>query len=400
MLKTEAARALMDRSEIGHDFDWSMMTSLEDCAEDWAALEERAVSTPFQSRAWLAAACRAEPANRRPAIIIGRRHGRAELIFPLAIEQGALGGTLRWLGDRWNDYNVPIVDRDLFRALSRDDAAAIWERVLTCAGAPPASILRRQIEAVQGLPNPFAHWHRVEETSRAHAVTLGTDWEAFYATIFRSSTRKRLREKLRKFEAGGKLTFVTTDDPVRMPTLLFRLLDWKAEQIVARGGRNALESEVSRSFLADFIATPGNGARLHALCVDDEPLAIILTLDGQKTLLVYQMAYGSGPLSRHSPGRVLVNYVMRLAVEEQRQLLDFTVGDEDYKLEICDVTTGLSSSIAAHSAAGQPAALLARGTLGLKRRIKANPRVLELCLRAHSMVRNRGRSPSLHPGSR
>lgn len=387
----------MDRSGIQHDFDWSMTASLEDCAEDWAALEGRAICTPFQRQAWLAAARRAEPANRRPAIVVGRRDGRAQLIFPLAIERGSLGATLRWLGDRWNDYNLPIVDREIFASLSPDDAAAIWERVRSCAGAPSASILRRQVDAIDGLRNPFACWHRVEEPSKAHALTLGTDWEAFYSALFRSSTRKRMREKHRKLEAGGALVFATTADPSQMQPLLQRLLDWKAEQIVERGGRNALDSEVSRRFLADFIATPESGARMHALSVDGEPLAISLTLDGQSSLLVYQMAYGSGPLSRHSPGRVLVNHVMRVAVEEQRRLLDFTVGDEDYKLEICDVTTGLSSSIAAHGAAGRPAAALARGMLGLKRRLKANPRVLDLCLKAHAMVRNRGRSGNPQP---
>ena len=66
--------------------------------------------------------------------------------------------------------------------------------------------------------------------------------------------------------------------------------------------------------------------------------------------------------------------MMRLAIEEGRSCLDFAVGDDAYKLAICDRKMNLTTSFAAHAPAGWPVVALARAKLAAKAAIKSNPK--------------------------
>lgn len=383
-------------TRIAETIDWSRAPSLDTCDGLWTDLAPRAVATPFQSLAWLKAASRHHGAGLETAVVVGMRDGRPAIILPLALERGRFATTLRWLGDRWSDYNMPLVERDLFAALSVEDVDAIWARIRPLLGRPDTSVLVRQVTEVRGMPNPFAQWQMQPEPTAAHALRLGIDWPSFEAETYSASARRRLRQMQGKIDRLGGV-FTTTCDPEEVAAKVACLLRWKGDQIQARGGLNALDGELGRGFLLDYVSTPGSGVRMHALEISSEPVALIMTMDDDERLLVYQMAYADGETARLSPGRVLTHHLVRLAVEERRRLLDFSVGDEEYKRDLCDLSTGLTSSILAHSPSGQPAALAARGKLNLKTYLKAHPPLLAFARRAHanlSAALPRGKAPS------
>jgi CelD/BcsL family acetyltransferase involved in cellulose biosynthesis len=148
------------------------------------------------------------------------------------------------------------------------------------------------------------------------------------------------------------------------------LLRLKSDQVHAAGGRNNLASLRHREVLARFAAEHPDRSRVYAMTQNGAPIALAYRIENGMHPILYQMAYSPGPSARHSPGRLLLNRVMEDAVAEHRKVLDFAVGDEPYKLGLCDVVTPMTTSLAAHTPWGRPAIWAEQATLAIKRMVK------------------------------
>ena len=67
--------------------------------------------------------------------------------------------------------------------------------------------------------------------------------------------------------------------------------------------------------------------------------------------------YDDGELARFGPGAIQLMDVMRYATEHGCKLFDFTIGDEPYKREWCDIEIGLCDYVAPASLRGWLAAM-------------------------------------------
>ena len=66
--------------------------------------------------------------------------------------------------------------------------------------------------------------------------------------------------------------------------------------------------------------------------------------------------YDDGELARFGPGSIQLMDVMRYAIEHGCKLFDFTIGDEPYKREWCDIEIALCDYVAPASLRGSLAA--------------------------------------------
>ena len=67
--------------------------------------------------------------------------------------------------------------------------------------------------------------------------------------------------------------------------------------------------------------------------------------------------YDDGELARFGPGAIQLMDVMRYAIEHGCKLFDFTIGDEPYKREWCDIEIKLCDYVAPASLRGWLAAV-------------------------------------------
>jgi CelD/BcsL family acetyltransferase involved in cellulose biosynthesis len=365
--------------------EWSVERSAAAIEAEWRAFETQAVGTPFQSYEWIANLLE-EPCERKNAVfVLGRRNGKLRIAFPLSLS----GGKLSWLGECWNNYNMPLVAPDLFVALDARGVDAIWRKVRNCIGNPSASILHRQPAEVGGHPNPFAEWAKVREPTRAYALTLGDDWESFYEGLHSLETRRGLSRKQRKLATDGDLVTMRVQDPAQLREHVMLMLKWKSDQVDAAGMRNAFSGLAGREIFARYAEQNPEKVRLYAMHLDGKPIAIVFLFEAKCSLVLYQMAYDDGPTARRSPGRLLLNYVMEdLIAEKKYDVLDFSVGDASYKKEICNRTTELTNSIRAHSPAGLPAVLRERLVTSLKAALKSRPALLGAAVRANAALKS------------
>jgi CelD/BcsL family acetyltransferase involved in cellulose biosynthesis len=362
---------------------WSVERSIAPIAAEWRAFQAEAVGTPFQSYEWLSNIL-AEPREAQDAVfVIGRSNGRLRIIFPLVY----VDGRLTWLGETWNNYNMPLVARDLFDSLTPADVDELWRNVRTKIGDPVVSLLRRQPTLIGDRPNPFADWSRVHEPTGSYAVRLGSEWESFYKKLHTKATRRNLKKKQRRLEQDGPLVAKRIEDPALIHEHMIQMLTWKSEQLDADGRRNAFSTAANREIFARFAANHLSRSRVYALQQNNKPIAISFLIEADRHLVLYQMAYLQGPTARFSPGKLLLDHVLKMGIDDKHTVLDLSVGDDLYKREVCDVTMPLTNSVKAHKLAGLPVVARERLATSIKAFIKSNDRVLRTVLKINAFRR-------------
>jgi CelD/BcsL family acetyltransferase involved in cellulose biosynthesis len=164
-------------------------------------------------------------------------------------------------------------------------------------------------------------------------VTLapGADIDAYLDTLGKKE-RHEVRRKVRRAEAAGTVDFVESADPLAD-------LDAFIELHQAKWGTGGL-----------FPATPGGDEsrvmfrRLFELFGADGPLRLSFLLVGERRIaasvhfetddaILYYNAGVSPEASSLSPGVVLVERLMRRALETGKRRFDFMRGNEPYKYE-------------------------------------------------------------------
>ena len=351
----------------------------------WQAFEKEAVGTPFQSYAWVSAWVKANRDNgaMRPLIVFAYDGARIVLILPLAIARVMGARRLEWLGQRFSDYNGPLIERHLLQKMGPADAARLMARVRKLAGGADCCLLAKQPEFLGGLPNPFVAPGSYPFTCAAHYVRLAASWQDFEAAHMNGKSRRRLREKEAKLSQIGEVEYVRIDDPQDRALLVHELVGWKVAQLVARGDRVPFADPVARDFFNRVArCAAGQGpARLYALKCGGRAVAMALCFADRKRLVYYLCGYEVSEVTRHSPGLLLLVHLFKVAIEEGFEVFDFSNGDEDYK----DRWSDGADNIMVTSRAFTPLGLLAlageRAKLELIRAVKRSDKVADLARR-------------------
>lgn len=379
---------------VGMPDEWSVERSIAPIAAEWRSFQSEAVGTPFQIYEWVSNLL-IEPGDAGEArFVLGRKGGKLRILFALAVDEGRL----TWLGETWNNYNMPLIARDLYGSLTPADVEEIWHEVRARLGNPAATLLRRQPMLVDGRPNPFAGWACVPEPTGSYSVTLGADWESFYQQLHTKATRRTLKKKRKRLEQDGDLVAKRIEDPALILEHVLLMLTWKSIQLDADGRRNAFASASNREAIARFAANNLKQSRVYALHLDGKPIAISFLIEANRHLILYQMAYLPGPTARFSPGKLLLDYVIEMGVRDGHPELDLSIGDDLYKREICDRSMGLTNSIKAHAPSGLWVVAKERVGTAVKAAVKSNATVLNAVLKINSFRRILLGSPAAGAG--
>jgi len=345
----------MHQSSLSHvTVRWVTYDRLDACEALWRAFQETANCTAFQRFEWLSAWVETigQHEHFSPLIAVGYVGDEIKVLFPLALDRQFSARRLTWLAGGWCDYCQPIIDLDFSATLNAEDVETIWTDLCDLAGDVDYLLLARQPVRIGAFDNPFAQHDATPYTAKAYALRLGSDWTQFYEHMRSAKTRRRLREKEKGLTKAGELEFVRLREGDDIADAVVTLLDWKVAQIVARGMFNPFADKSVDTFLSRVVASSPDFARLYSMELDGEMLAGCIALVHGKTFTIFQMAYGLGPHSRHSPGQILVNNMMRTAIEEGLEIFDFSLGDEPYKLDICDIHTELTQVSRTHGVLG------------------------------------------------
>jgi CelD/BcsL family acetyltransferase involved in cellulose biosynthesis len=138
-----------------------------------------------------------------------------------------------------------------------------------------------------------------------------------------------------------------------------------------------------REFFLDFASNPATRQLAHVsrLEIGDNLAAANFAITFGDCYYHVLSSYGEGQLSRHGPGSLHLREIMAHAIKRGLRRFDFTIGDEFYKTEWCDLRLKLFDYSAAATWRGWPAAAASIMRRRLKRFIKQTPWVWRMACR-------------------
>jgi CelD/BcsL family acetyltransferase involved in cellulose biosynthesis len=360
--------------------DLSLHHDLESIESDWRAFEESADCTVFQTFDWLSAWFRniGVPQGVKPAVVIGRHGGTMLFLLPFALETDGFARKITWLGSCLSNYNGPLVAKDFSRRLSPAQFAEAWrevEQLLRMRLGHDLVDLEKMPKVIGEQTNPFCALRVTPHVNDAYLTALGGGWDAYYAAKRSSATRKTDRKKHNRLADHGETRFVTAGDRDGVVRTVDALIDEKRRSYAKLGVTNMFEKPGHRDFFLDLATGPRSSRLTHVsrLDVGDKTAAANFGLIFRGRYYYILAGYDDGDLARFGPGAIQLMDVMRYATEHGCKLFDFTIGDEPYKREWCDIEIELCDYVAPASMRGRLAAMTTLAFRNVKRRIKRSP---------------------------
>lgn len=351
--------------------------SLQAAEPHWRFLEERGcLATPYQRFDMLARWQQhaGERAGVAPFIVTGfDAAGEPCFLWPFGrVRQGTLN-LLRFLGSKHANFNIGLWRRDLLSAIGAFDVEAWFTQLKS---EIDLLTLHNQPLAWDGRANPFAVLPRqasVDDSGCLHVA--GTAPQAI-DDVLSSTMRGRLRTKERKLKrlAGYRYTVPTTE--AEIDRLLDSFFALKAEHMAAQGLANVFAEAGVAEFLRNGChhRLP-DGRRLieiHALEGGGEVLALFgAVVDDYRFSSMFN-TYTRTENARHSPGLILLVYMINECGMRGIRSFDIGVGRAHYKSLFCPQAEPLFDVILGLTPNGRLAAPAFAAGVWMKRVIKQN----------------------------
>ncbi|WPB56109.1 GNAT family N-acetyltransferase [Xylophilus sp. GOD-11R] len=321
--------------------------SLESVEPRWREAWPHMAATAFQSFDWV----------KTWYDTLGRRQGwkvciaelRADspegptvMLLPMGFRREGLLRVMGFLGGEMLDYQAPLIHPAFARALTADHAARLWSGFLSTLPSVDVVRLRRLPAFIGDLANPFGPLPGSRHTESAHAARLPANFDVYAAARDKGLLANTRRKARRLAEAGTVRLLTRTDDPAERTLVMKALAEQKSRRWRDSGAVDAFALPGFHEFFDRITTTPLQGIEsvVSALMLDGKPIA---THWGMRMggIFYWLMPTFDEEWAKLSPGRVLMEALMRHGVDDGITVFDFTAGDEPYKFQWADEHTRL-----------------------------------------------------------
>jgi CelD/BcsL family acetyltransferase involved in cellulose biosynthesis len=348
----------------------------------WRAFEPSADCTVFQAFDWLSEwqTHIGRLGNTQPVIVVGTDgDGRVLIILPLAIERVRYLRRLTWLGSDLCDYNAPLLATDFDQRVTPERFRLLWREIVAVIRAEPQLHfdmvdMDKMPEVVGTQRNPMLDLAVLPRTYGAHVATLGENWDSFSSSKRSAATCKRERRQFRHLAEHGEVRFVEAHDRGDIENTMSILIRQKRSSCARMGVEDLFTRTGYRDFYQAVALNPNlrDVAHVSRLDVGAVPAATGLGLQYKSCYYLVMSSYQNGDLARFGPGRAHLQEMLRYAIDRKTEKFDFTIGDEPYKRDWCDVELRMFGYLEAATAKGRLAtairAAVNRGELFVRKK--------------------------------
>ncbi len=383
---------------------WSSLSVGEEIAalaDEWRALEDRALVTPYQAYGWVRPFTDTVGAAERMAFrhaVLRDAGGAALAILPLVITRRSGIRFAEFIGGKHANYHMGIYDPAFAAGLDAAGARLILAEIGAAIGGLDAFIFVNQPTQWQGVPNPLAQLAGGPSPSGAYKLALVPgDGEGSLRRSMSSHAHKKLKNKRNRFVTYGPSEMVRARTPAEIARVIDAFLRQKAARFAMMGIADPFAPPAVRRFLERGAQADGDRPpvlELYSLDVAGQSVATYVgaVQAGRFSGMATSFAMDS-EVAKTSPGEILLVDLIRLKSREGITVFDLGVGEARYKTTICDERDDLVDSFLPLTARGHAFALFSRAKREAKRRIKASPVALKLAHRVSGWL-SRGRKPA------
>jgi len=339
-----------------------------------------ATVSPSQSGAWVGAWLR----HVAPDHLIAIAEADKQPIMALALEierQGPLK-VAQFMGGRHACGNFPPVTT----AHAVADLVQLLELLKRAISKRMPDIdvlsLERLTARYDGITNPLLSLPHLPSPNLALAVDLTGGFDGVLGRSSGKRKKKKHRSQTRKFEAVGPFRRIRATTPAEVKTALDAFFAMKEIRFRQKGIEDVFSDPKVRAFFIDLFTSALTAARpsfvMHGLEVAGTLRAVTGSSVADNRLVCEFGAITEDELAHASPGDFLFFDNIREACDDGFAVYDFSVGDEPYKRQWCDIEIVQYDAFVPLTMRGYALAAVMRAQNRAKSLIKNNPLVWKM----------------------
>lgn len=322
----------------------------------WRDFERKSIWSPFQAFGWLSLwyDVVGKPLhNIEPQIFVIKENEIVIAIFPTSIRRKAGISIMEWMGGIHADYMGPLL-HDEFNCYV-PDFNNLWQEIMKLMKPVDIIHMRRQPVTINNVKNPFILYFDVVHNESAFMVDLFSSWDDFYSKKIKKKLRADSSRQRLRLEKHGVLNFKVAESVSEKQNIIHNMIEQKSQQYRNIGISDMLAIDQHREFYSKLADSDFGSYNLtcSALMIDDKIIATHVGLMNNDIFYYMMPSNLCDDWQVYSPGRLLLEFLLKLSIERNIKTFDFTVGSEQYKKNWCDIEIKLFEYIHPISFAGK-----------------------------------------------
>jgi len=301
-------------------------------SEEYATLFAESSASAFQHPMWLDAIYQKLVLQLKvdPLIVTVRDAINSHLVMVLPLVRRRYRGlrTIEFADLGVSDYVAPVASDAAVEMVAADP--------FTCkrinAVLKPYDILRiRKLRspsmAIQRL---FGATECSEMSMGAYAVPLNSDYATWRSGNISASYCKELDKKSRQLHRKGQVAFDRLTDAASIEATFQKMREYRRQRFDTG---DLLQDPLYFDFYLD-VAIRGQAtlSRVYSVSMDGVPIAGAMSLSHKGSLLIILTGFDHDSYKSRSLGSLLFEMIAKHAISIGDRELDFTIGDEPYKV--------------------------------------------------------------------
>ncbi|MBB6466427.1 CelD/BcsL family acetyltransferase involved in cellulose biosynthesis [Aminobacter lissarensis] len=349
------------------------------------------IYAPAQSPEWVSTWIDAS----KPDAVLATLSASGRPVMSVALEVGREGPfrIARFLGGKHANGNFPAVDKNWLATASAGDIDVLVRAIGKARPDIDLVAFDRLIGDFKGLSNPLLKLSSSPSPNVALAVDLDGGFERVLTRTNGKKKRKRHRSQERKYEAVGGARRTMAHTTAEANAMLDAFYAMKEQRFGAMGITDVFADAEVRNFFrklfVDALAQENPSFVLHGLEVGGKYRAVTGSSRAGNRLVCEFGAISDDELAYASPGEYLFFDNISEACDQGFDIYDFSVGDEPYKRQWCDLEILHSDVLVPLTVKGRIYALGLKSLSRAKGTIKNNATMWALIKRLRSGVRGK-----------
>ncbi len=366
----------------------SVLNNFEEARNVWQEFEKTSYCYGFQTYEWSHNWFKAvgKTINIKPCLVKVETESREPLIFlPLGIQKKYGVKCLQWMGGIVSDYHAPVLGKEFSGLVDSGTFCYLWEQIKKMLPHFDVIHFEKQPEQICEQYNPFLYLGCQLFHEKSYTATLDDISEYFNKTKKRKNLQADSRRQMRRLAKIGNLHFKVAEDFHDIDALTSKMIEQKTRRYQETGIRDLFEDDMYRKFYLNTAKELVQNGIVHVsgLFLDDTIIAVHWGLVYRDRFYYLMPSFEDGSWRKYSPGRLLLEYLIKWCFDSGIKVFDFTVGDDSYKYNWADKEMALYDYHEPVNLKGKKYILFTK----IKKNIKKYPFVLKSLRRIKSIIR-------------
>lgn len=233
------------------------------------------------------------------------------------------------------DYNAPVLF-PCHLPWNKVQANDLWRQIRQVLPAFDYADFTNMPRQIGSYINPLFLLANLDNNADSHATTLTSDWQSIEKSLRRP---KNIRRNIRHLEELGELSFsVITTQEERQACLEFMLYEKQRRFVETKvPGFESYPEKLHYFQCATKLFHEAGALHLCALRLNGEIIACMWGLTNGTYYYGIMIASNLSSWARYSPGRIIHYFLIQHLKDQGYEYLDLGVGDEDWKLQNCNL---------------------------------------------------------------